>query len=74
MRLLVSRLTFSFWYLCLCFLLTLPFQVSTLEATRLLLLDMGTDPSLVMPLVEWQMRADAAAKKQLGPQRIAPAA
>jgi len=35
---------------------------------------MGTDPSLVMPLVEWQMRADAAAKKQLGPQRIAPAA
>jgi len=48
--------------------------VSTLEATRLLLLDMGAEPSLVMPLAEWQVRADKAAKIQLGPQRIAYAA
>lgn len=45
-------------------------EVSTLEATRRLLLDMGAAPEVVGPLQEWQLRADAAAKKQLGPRRI----
>ena len=48
-------------------------EVSTLEASRLLLLDMGADEQGVMkPLAQWQNIGDAAAKRALGPIRTAP--
>jgi len=49
-------------------------EVSTLEAVRLLLRDMGLPPETWAPLEAYQRVADAAAKRQLGPPRKRPAA
>ena len=47
-------------------------EVSTLEATRLLMMDMKVDSSAWMPLSAYQQTADEAAKRQLGPPRVSP--
>ena len=44
-------------------------QVSTCEATRLLLRDMGEPPSVVAALGHYQEVANAAALRQIGPPR-----
>lgn len=47
-------------------------EISTLEATRLLLMDMGVDLSVTESLREYQVMGNVAAKLQLGPRRVSP--